>query len=251
MLRSAVRRGALVTALTTGALVLLGGTALAHVTVNPDEETQGGYAKLAFRVPNESDTASTVKVAVRFPADAPLASVRVRPHEGWKADLTRSKLPKPVEVGDYTLDEAVTAVTWTAEKGVRIGPGEFDEFEVSVGPLPKESAMAFTAVQTYDDGEVVRWDEPSKEGAEEPEHPAPVLSLVPETRAEAASARQTAERSGASGADASDDSTGGTPAAGTSDPTARALGAAGLGLGVVGLGFAVATFVAVRRRDTP
>ena len=35
------------------------GPASAHVTVNPREAVQGGYAKLAFRVPNEKAGAST------------------------------------------------------------------------------------------------------------------------------------------------------------------------------------------------
>ena len=43
------------------------GPASAHVTVNPREAMQGGYAKLAFRVPNERDDASTVKVEVHLP----------------------------------------------------------------------------------------------------------------------------------------------------------------------------------------
>ena len=48
------------------ALVLPATSALAHVTVNPREATAGGYAKLAFRVPNERD-ASTTKVEINFP----------------------------------------------------------------------------------------------------------------------------------------------------------------------------------------
>ena len=36
--------------------------ALAHVTVNPSEATKGEFARLAFQVPNESETADTVKV---------------------------------------------------------------------------------------------------------------------------------------------------------------------------------------------
>ena len=32
------------------------------------------------------------------------------------------------------------------------------------------------ATQTYSDGEVVRWDEPTPSSGEEPEHPAPALS---------------------------------------------------------------------------
>jgi hypothetical protein len=39
--------------------------ASAHVTVNPREATQGSYAKLAFRVPNERDNASTTQLEVK------------------------------------------------------------------------------------------------------------------------------------------------------------------------------------------
>ena len=62
-------------------------SAFAHVTVNPKEAAQGGYAKLAFRVPNERDNASTTKLEVNLPADHPFASVSVRPAAGM--DLHR------------------------------------------------------------------------------------------------------------------------------------------------------------------
>jgi periplasmic copper chaperone A len=60
-----------------------------------------------------------------------------------------------------------------------IQPGQFDEFEVSVGPLPDDTdQILFPTLQTYQGGEVVRWiDEPLPSG-EEPEHPAPALTLV-------------------------------------------------------------------------
>ncbi|MEQ4208727.1 YcnI family protein [Actinopolymorpha sp. B9G3] len=242
-----VRRGAVVAAATASALALLTGPAFAHVTVNPREETQGNYAKLAFRVPNESDTAATVKVKVSFPLKTPLASVRVKPHDGWKARVTRTKLPEPVESGDYTLEEAVSAITWTAEKGVRIGPDEFDEFEVSVGPLPEEESLAFPAVQTYDDGEVVEWTEPVREGAAEPEHPAPVLTLTPEERGSGHGTAPAADKDEAG----SDDPAAPVEVAavGTSDQTARLLGGTGLGVGVLGLAAALLLLLAVRRKD--
>ncbi|HEX2772424.1 MAG TPA: DUF1775 domain-containing protein, partial [Micromonosporaceae bacterium] len=60
----------------------LAAPASAHVTVNPSEATQGGYARLAFRVPNESDTASTTKVEVVLPENAPVASVSTMPVTG-------------------------------------------------------------------------------------------------------------------------------------------------------------------------
>ena len=46
-------------------------------------ETQGSYTKIAFRVPDEEDSAATTKLEVTFPTDHPVASVEVRPVPGW------------------------------------------------------------------------------------------------------------------------------------------------------------------------
>ena len=46
------------------------------------------------------------------------------------------------------------------------------------GPLPKNvNQLVFKASQTYSDGDVVQWIEPTVKGGAEPEHPAPVLKL--------------------------------------------------------------------------
>jgi uncharacterized protein YcnI len=142
--------------------------ASAHVTVNPSTASPGGYAKLTFRVPNEQDSANTTKLEVQLPPDAPLASVSVQPHAGWT--YTTSK-----------RGESVSTVTWS---GGSIAPGEFDEFSISVGPLPKDKpSLVFKALQTYDNGEVVSWIETANGTGAELEHPAPVLTLSAPTTA--------------------------------------------------------------------
>jgi len=164
----------------TGALagVALATPASAHVTVNPREAVQGGYAKLAFRVPNEKDTANTVKLEVRLPIDKPVGSVSIKPTAGWTAETQKSKLDKPIKVHGADLNEAITTITWTADPASAIKPGQFQEFEVSLGPLPETDKMVFKALQTYSDGDVVRWIEEPAAGTEA-EHPAPVLTLTP------------------------------------------------------------------------
>lgn len=250
--RTSLRRTAVVTGTAAGALLLSAGIASAHVAVDPAEAGRGEYAKLTFRVPNESRTASTVRVRVNFPAATPLPSVRVNPHPGWTVKVTESRLPRPVDVGDVRLDRAVTAVTWTAAEGSAIGPGEFDEFDVSVGPLPEKasmSAMSFPTVQTYDDNKVVRWDQPQAPGAAEPEHPAPTLTLVAgsgghhgtEVAADpTADPTATAEPSEPGKSDAKS-------TAAPADSTARTLGTAGLVIGILGLAAAGYAALAVRR----
>ncbi|MEV4456193.1 YcnI family protein [Microbispora sp. NPDC049633] len=238
---SYVRRAAAVTA---GALALTLGLAvpaLAHVTVNPGTAVQGGWTKIAFRVPNERDNASTTKVEVEFPTDHPLPFVSVRPVPGWDVKLTRGKLPKPVvsDAGD-TITESVLKITWS---GGKIESGQFQEFEASVGPLPKNvDALTFPTVQTYSSGEEVKWAEAPKADGSEPEHPAPVLKLVAAEEGEddhddAASASPAAAPTVAAAADDDDDEGGDTT-------PALVLGGIGLVAGLVGAG---AGLTALRR----
>lgn len=173
------RTALLVTAVIAGLAVALGaaGTASAHVAVTPGQATQGGYARVAFRVPDESPTASTTKVDLYLPQDHPVASVSTMPVPGWTVNLTKQKLTTPVQTDDGQVTEAVTQITWTATGDAAIGPGEFQEFPVSLGPLPKTDKLVFKVLQTYSDGTVARWIDASTPGGAEPEHPAPVLTL--------------------------------------------------------------------------
>ena len=164
-------------ALATAALCVAGiGPAAAHVTVNPGTQPGGGYGELTFRVPTESDTASTTKVQVFFPTDHPLAEVLVKPHPGWTFTVKDAKLATPItnDDGDQ-VTQAVSEVDWTASSPAdAIKPGEYDDFEVSTGPFPVGGTMTFKALQTYSDGSVVRWIDTSESG----EHPAPKLTLT-------------------------------------------------------------------------
>jgi uncharacterized protein YcnI len=152
------------------------GPAAAHVTVQPGEATAGGFATVAFQVPNERDDAETTQLEVTFPEEYPIRSVRVRPLAGWTANVQRAPLDEPIEAEGEEITETVSTITWS---GGRIGVDEFERFEVSMGPLPEDAEqLVFRALQTYDSGEVVRWIELTEEGGEEPEHPAPTLQLV-------------------------------------------------------------------------
>ena len=163
-------------ALFSVALVGIAGPAFAHVNVSSTDATQGGFGKAVFRVPTESETASTTKLVVTLPQDAPFAFVSAQSKPGWKVTTTEAKLDKPTKVGDFELTKAVRTITWTAT-GAGIPPSEFDEFAISGGPFPKADKIAFTAEQTYSDGKVVAWDQAQK-GDTEPEHPAPTLTLT-------------------------------------------------------------------------
>ncbi|WP_411103698.1 YcnI family protein [Streptomyces sp. cmx-4-9] len=234
-------------ALAAGSVLLLSGTAFAHVSVQPvGEATQGGYATINFKVPNERDNASTTQLEVNFPIDQPLTSVMPQDIPGWTVNVEKTKLDKPLTVHGKQINEAVTKVTWS---GGKIESGKFQQFPLSVGKLPENAdRMVIKAVQTYDNGEVVRWIEEGKEGAAEPQNPAPVLKLTAakgdDHHATGAKAddKNTGDKSGDEAKDGHDEAS----AAHSSDTTARVLGVAGIVVGLGGVAFGVAS----RRRTS-
>jgi len=231
--RALTRVGAVATV--TLATALLGaGIAAAHVETEPGQATKGDESTITFRVPNEEDSAGVVKLEVSFPLDHPVAEANTTPIPGWTAKVTTTTLPTPVHQNNSDVKEAVQTVTWTADPGTQIKPGEFLRFPVLAGPLADNTdKLTFKAVQTYSNGDVVRWiDPPAAEGAPEPEHPAPTITLVSD-----------AADGSAKPADA-------TPAS-TSDSTARWLGGAGLVVGILGLALGIAIAARSRRTAPP
>ncbi|MFD3538035.1 YcnI family protein [Streptomyces sp. NPDC058662] len=228
-------------ALAAGTVLVLSGPALAHVGVQPGEATKGGYATLDFKVPNERDNASTTQLEVNFPVDQPLSSVMPQDVPGWTVKVETSDLATPLTVHGKQITKAVTKVTWS---GGRIEPGRFQQFPLSLGKLPENAdQMVFKAIQTYDNGEVVRWIEEPKEGAAEPQNPAPVLKL---TAAAAGDHHGGGAKPGAEGKNADEHKDDHNEAAeGGSDTTARVLGVAGIVIGLGGVAFGVSS----RRRS--
>ncbi|MDQ4010991.1 MAG: YcnI family protein [Actinomycetota bacterium] len=219
------RRAAVVGAVSVVVLLALAGVASAHVTVNPRSAEQGGYTKVAFRVPNERDTASTTALEINFPTDHPIVSVSTRAVPGWTSTVQKTALAQPITTeGGEQVTETVSKITWT---GGKIAPGTFEEFDVSLGPLPTDTdQLVFKALQTYDNGEVVRWIDTPAPGAAEPEHPAPVLKLTP-----ANTSLTTATTSAASA---------------SSNTTGVVLGMVGIVLGTIGIGLSL-----MSRRNRP
>ncbi|MFD9330200.1 YcnI family protein [Streptomyces sp. NPDC060065] len=237
-IRTTLRRAGLVAGLATAGVLAAAGAAFAHVTVHPESYAKGATdGVLTFRVPNEEDTASTTKVQVFLPTDHPVLGVLVTPEEGWTAEVTTTKLKTPVKTDDGTITDAVSEITWT---GGRIRHGEYQDFNVAFGQLPDDvDQLTFKTLQTYSDGSVVRWIEEAEQGGDEPENPAPVLTLTAKTAADSEEA--------ASSSSGSDSAPAAESSAASSDSTARGLGIAGLVVGVLGL--AAAGFALARARS--
>ena len=157
----------------------LSGVAQAHVEVQPASVPGGGESVIAFRVPDESDSASTVGLKVVLPKNTAIASVQTTAIPGWTVVTKTRKLAQPIKNDDgEQVTSVVSQVTWRAT-GDGIVPGQYQDFDLALGTLPPKGKMVFNAVQTYSDGTVVNWNEVSADKSVEPEHPAPTLTVTP------------------------------------------------------------------------
>jgi uncharacterized protein YcnI len=170
-----VFRRAAVFGLVASAVVAFGGTAWAHVTVAPESVVKGtSDAEISFRVPNEATTATT-KLQVFIPSNPPLLGVLAQAVPGWTDAVVTTKLAKPIHTDDGDVTDVVSEVTWTATNAAAgIKPGEYGKFSIIVGQVPDTAtAITLKALQTYANGDVVRWIEDPKG-----ENPAPILTLT-------------------------------------------------------------------------
>jgi uncharacterized protein YcnI len=196
--------------------------AAAHVTLQPEQAPAGGFTRLDVRVPTERDNASTTKVEMRMPPG--FLSVSYEPEPGWDVELTMRELNEPVEQFGERVTEEVGRITFTAQGAANaIGPGEFRDFGLSVA-VPEGrpgSMLSFPALQTYSNGEVVRWI-----GPPDSEEPAPQVELT--AAEEEAAAPPPAEQQRAVAESEDDDGNGLAIAA-------LIVGAAGLAAGLAAL----------------
>ena len=210
---------------TTGVLVVVAAlvavpAAWGHMTVNPNEAAAGSFARFDVRVPNEEESADTTKVTLQLPEGLNFTSFQPKP--GWTRTVTMKKLAKPVTSDDGTVTERIDTVTWS---GGKIAPGEFDEFGFSAQvPETEGAVLVFPAIQTYSDGDVVRWI-----GAADADDPAPRVTLT--------AAEDDHHGGTTTTASASEDS---HDARESRANVALVLGAAGLAAGIGALGLVLA-----------
>ena len=145
------------------ALALTGaaGPALAHVEVSADKATAGAEnVTLTFRGEAESDTAGIVSERVVLPEGIDPAGVTlVKAPAGW------------------TFTRAADGFT-VAGRALPVGTDS--EWRVQVGKLPDgQTRLSFKTLETYEDGDVSRWIEIQEPGQDEPDSPAPLLTLKP------------------------------------------------------------------------
>ena len=197
------------------------------MVISPPSAPKGSDALLTFVAANEEDNASTTKIEVTFPQDHPIAEALTTPMAGWTAKVTSKSVTTPISTDAGTINEAVNTVTWTATAG-GFGPGEFGAFSVAVGLPADADSLLFKVVQTYSNGDTVNWVETTPPGGDEPEHPAPVLTLTAGGETTATTA----------------------PASTSSDDDSNGVAVAALVVGGIGLIIAVVALVMGRRKSS-
>ena len=231
-------------------VLALAGPASAHVTIGPDTTAKGGSdVELTFRVPNEEAQADTTQLEVDFPTDKPITGVLPEPTPGWTVKVDNVTLATPIKTDDGTVTQVVQRITWS---GGQLPPGQYQGFRVMLGSLPDNAdSLTFKALQTYSNGDVVRWIDVQQPGQPEPDHPAPVLTLTaaaPDGASPSAPSSQVTATASAPSSAPSSSSSGATASAKTSDSTARGLGIAGIVIGVLGLAAGAFGITAARRK---
>jgi uncharacterized protein YcnI len=142
-----------------GGLSLFVGAASAHVTVVPNETTQGSYEVFTVKVPSENEKIPTTKIEVKIPEEVNVT--RFEPKPGWNYEIQKDDTGK------------IITVTWTTE-GEGLSPTEFAMFNMSGKVGDDVTEIVWKAYQTYQDGSVVEWV-----GAEDAEKPASVTTVNP------------------------------------------------------------------------
>jgi len=209
-------------------------SAWAHVEVEAAPTAAGASnVTLTFHVPNEEAPAVTTEVTFVMPTDHPLVGVAARPQNGFKPTTTTRHLAVAVPGTHGPVSDVASQVTFS---GGKITGKDEIPFVLHVDKLPAGvRTLTFKALQRYSNGKTVSWIEVAADGAAEPEHPAPVLSLAKPASGSSAAASVTAV----------------APALPAPSPrTDAGLPAVPLGLGILILGSAGAVLLVRRGRSS-
>jgi periplasmic copper chaperone A len=228
----------------TGGVLLVAGPASAHIEPEEEEVAAGSSGDLTLVVPHGCDESPTKQLTIQIPESVVEVSPLV--HPGWKIEMKEEPLETPItaEDGDE-ITEHVSEVTFTAARGNELDPHMRDKFTVNFGaPDTPGETLFFKTIQTCVEGETPWIEEFDGEG-EEPEHPAPAMTVTEATGGEHGDGEEAeATDDGDAAAPAADESA----AASTDDSGSDETGLATAGIVIGVLGLATALFAVLRTR---
>jgi uncharacterized protein YcnI len=164
-----------IAALAAAGTLLGPAAAQAHMSLDPNTIPAGAFATLQVRVPGEQEGAHVTKVDTLFPPG--FTSVAYQNVPGWSVKIINQKVSPPIQTDEGPVNEEVSQIiwTWSGPLGM-VNNNQFIQFPVSVaipGNLAGQ-ALEFKTLQSYSNGQVVRWIDPSLSA----EHPAPRINVT-------------------------------------------------------------------------
>jgi uncharacterized protein (TIGR03382 family) len=128
--------------------------AAAHVTLQPTAGRPADLQRYRVIVPNERESQATTGVDLKMPAGITFALVESV--AGWRTQVVKR-------------GSAIAELRW---RHGRVPPGGYAELHFIARNPVRTGAIAWKALQRYDDGSVVRWI-----GSPTSDQPAPVTQL--------------------------------------------------------------------------
>jgi hypothetical protein len=179
----------------------LAAPAFAHVEVSADK-TQAGAADVTVSFNGEAENPKAGIMTERV----------VLPDGIAPADVSPAKLPSGWK---YTANSDGFTV---GGKALKIGTNAV--WSVKIAKLPADQTrLSFKTLETYGDGDIVRWIEIQEPGAAEPDNPAPLLVLKPAASTAPASVSASSSAAPSTAAAAPATPQGQTPVASNSSST--------------------------------
>lgn len=141
-----------ITLISTVAISLTAYQASAHVTINPKHAVAGSYFNGKIRVPHGCGEFATTSVIVTIPDG--ILSVKPENIAGWKIDIVKKQLAKPVEYHGKPLTEVTDTITWS---GGTLPNEHYKDFGLNL-KLPADAGrLFFKTTQICTEGETA-WD---------------------------------------------------------------------------------------------
>jgi len=236
-----------ITALIAVGALLAPAAADAHISLHPNTVPAGAFATLDVRVPGEQEGAHVTKVDMLFPPG--FTSVDYENIPGWSTRVIETELATPLKEGGETINSEVSQIvwTWTGPLG-KVNNAQFINLPLSLA-IPNNTAgkaLEFRTVQTYSNGQVVHWIEPSLTA----EHPSPRINITAKGGViQDVAGHEAGPEAGQTGASQSTPAAPATAVA-KSSGASKGLGLAALILGALGLLAGLAALLMARRNQT-
>lgn len=208
--------------LAAAGIALFAAPASAHISPSVGSAPAGSYLTFSLQVPHGCGEGGTNKLEVQIPESITSVTPGVVP--GWTIARTQAALATPLDDGEGgKITERTSVITWT---GGPLAHDQLELFPLSVKLPATGESVSFPVIQSCDNGQSTSWIEAQKAGEEEPEHPAPTITLTAATGDEHGAGDD--EAAATTVAAAKDDDSDSSPALGI---TGIALGAVGIALG--------------------